>query len=260
MTANRTLKIGISCALGAFIGSLIALQLGIYTWWIGMVVGGLVGYLGYEFKKVIDTIPIAWNKATKWRPSRQYWVPRLKFWTLGVLIISQSVVIILNVYAWDKLLDSPAMLSVILGLIGVFPVLSVFWLASGYFSQLTEEQWRETIKEVIAVQPLILPFVFAIGVPWCVVVGIRKYAGPFARVLSSALGVIYRFLKHLIVLIHSDERLLCGLDAAIGTAIGYYAGNAFIGAMSGLVFGVLNYEIVSKRILRGPIARTRAGL
>ncbi len=45
-------------------------------------------------------------------------------------------------------------------------------------------------------------------------------------------------------------RLLCGVDAAIGTAVGYYFGNALIGAAAGAVFGVVNYWVVAVRILR----------
>ncbi len=39
------------------------------------------------------------------------------------------------------------------------------------------------------------------------------------------------------------------LACAIGASIGYFSGNALIGALAGGVFGVLNYEILSKRIL-----------
>ncbi|MBI4098737.1 MAG: hypothetical protein HY437_01730 [Candidatus Magasanikbacteria bacterium] len=72
----------------------------------------------------------------------------------------------------------------------------------------------------------------------------------------------YRFVSVLIHLIHSDKRLLCGVDAAIGTGCAYvtlarpemtaaqYALIIVAGAMIGAAFGILNWEIVSKRILR----------
>ncbi|OGZ36037.1 MAG: hypothetical protein A2V60_01840 [Candidatus Portnoybacteria bacterium RIFCSPHIGHO2_01_FULL_39_19] len=59
-----------------------------------------------------------------------------------------------------------------------------------------------------------------------------------------------KFIKTIFITIHSEIRLLCGVDAAIGTAIGYFAGNAIIGAIAGGLFGLLNYEVVSRRILR----------
>jgi hypothetical protein len=58
------------------------------------------------------------------------------------------------------------------------------------------------------------------------------------------------FLKQLFLLIHSEMRLLCLFDAALGSVIGYFAGNVLIGAIAGGVLGVLNFEILSRRILR----------
>ena len=50
-----------------------------------------------------------------------------------------------------------------------------------------------------------------------------------------------------------DKRLkiffTCAVDAMIGAAVGFFAGSAIIGALVGGLFGVLNYEVVSKRLL-----------
>ena len=63
-----------------------------------------------------------------------------------------------------------------------------------------------------------------------------------------------RFLKNftmtLFRLIHSELRLLCAVDAAIGTAIGYFAGNLLAGAIAGGLLGVINYEIITVRVMR----------
>ena len=58
------------------------------------------------------------------------------------------------------------------------------------------------------------------------------------------------FLIAIFVLIHSDIRLLCGVDAAIGAGIGYFAGSVIVGMFAGGLFGVVNYEVVSKRLLK----------
>ena len=62
---NRTLKIFIACALGAGIGSLIALEMHKYFWWIGLLVGGFVGYLSYESKKVVEASKKAMQSVRK---------------------------------------------------------------------------------------------------------------------------------------------------------------------------------------------------
>ena len=56
---SDTAKTFLACALGALVGSLVALQFRPHFWWIGafIVVGGLVGYLAYDIPKVFGTIP-----------------------------------------------------------------------------------------------------------------------------------------------------------------------------------------------------------
>lgn len=44
----KTAKIFTACAIGSFIGALVALELQPLWWWLGLVIGGLVGYLSYE--------------------------------------------------------------------------------------------------------------------------------------------------------------------------------------------------------------------
>jgi hypothetical protein len=68
----------------------------------------------------------------------------------------------------------------------------------------------------------------------------------------SVIRAIGRFIKTFFILIHSEMRLLCGVDAAIGAGIGYFYGNPILGMLFGGLFGVLNYEVVSKRLLRLP--------
>jgi len=62
-------KVFVACALGAFIGALAALELNSYFWWLGLIVGGLVGYLTYEFKEVIEAVRQAWKAVVSWRIS-----------------------------------------------------------------------------------------------------------------------------------------------------------------------------------------------
>ena len=64
-----------------------------------------------------------------------------------------------------------------------------------------------------------------------------------------------RFSRIFFLLVHSDIRLLCGVDAALGCAVGYFFGNALFGGVAGGVIGLLNFEIVSKRILHIDPAR-----
>ncbi len=62
-----------------------------------------------------------------------------------------------------------------------------------------------------------------------------------------------RFMRtfgwNMFVQIHSRERVICLVDSAIGTVIGYMSGYALIGACAGAVLGIINYELVTKRWL-----------
>lgn len=68
MVQNPSFKIFTVAALGAFIGSLVGLQLNHLFWWVGMLVGGGVGYLAYNLGEVIRAIPLAVEQARiAWR-------------------------------------------------------------------------------------------------------------------------------------------------------------------------------------------------
>jgi len=70
-----------------------------------------------------------------------------------------------------------------------------------------------------------------------------------------------RFAKHLFKLVHSKKRVLCAVDGTLGGAVSYIClASASVswteqlllivfGGFLGAAFGVLNWEIVSKRIL-----------
>lgn len=71
-----------------------------------------------------------------------------------------------------------------------------------------------------------------------------------------------KFAWHLFKLIHSEKRVLCGVDSAVGAAISFvclYQSNLNIGAailivacggILGAALGIVNWELVSKRLLR----------
>jgi hypothetical protein len=61
---------------------------------------------------------------------------------------------------------------------------------------------------------------------------------------------IFKFLRMFVIFIHSEIRIICLADAAIGAGIGYWYGPPIIGGIIGGVSGVLNYWIVSIKILK----------
>jgi hypothetical protein len=89
---------------------------------------------------------------------------------------------------------------------------------------------------------------------WLPLIGIRWLFRNFSDVVVflGTLGLeIIRFCLELLRIIYSEERLLCGISAAIGVAVCHYTHNSWlIGLASGVLWGVLNYEILSKRVFK----------
>ena len=82
------------------------------------------------------------------------------------------------------------------------------------------------------------------------------------EVSRSAARFAWRFTKIVFVYIHSEERLICLTDTAAAVFAVYFLVSDTLLAMlaagaMGLVFGVLNYEIVSVRWLKLVPARVR---
>jgi len=246
---TRTGKVFFACALGSFVGALTALQMNIYFWWVGMIVGGLTGYLSYEFKKVTAAIPQAWEKASIWSPQ-----PLLIFlksyaieW-LGLVAFGSTMFMALGALCWGA--STPPVMNLHI-------VFLLWMLGMGLIAGATME--FKIGSEMLRYANPFAVFVFYplkalfYWMPKGIILAVPRIPAAFSAIITAvSIGAetLGRFTKYLFVEIHSDERLLCGVDAAIGTAVGYFLGSAGIGALAGGLFGVLNYEVVSKRWLK----------
>ncbi len=248
---SRTGKVFLACALGAFIGALVALEVGFYLWWLGLLAGGFAGYLAYDFRRVIEAIPKAWAAATSWRPNwaRVRLYPKLvlyltilfsSIWPLLFLLpLKERAITVSLAFSIFQILVSLIYLSLIIGIIGAAVVV---W-------DLKEDEEKRLSRLIrhcnfFTIYFWYIPRFTLVAIWWI----LRKIAWLVVHI-PDGLRVIGRFVWALFRTIHSDERLLCGVDAAIGAGIGYLAGNALIGALAGGVIGVVNYELISKRLL-----------
>ena len=59
-----------------------------------------------------------------------------------------------------------------------------------------------------------------------------------------------KFFWKLFLMIHSEMRILCGVDAMIGAVIGYFAGSALMGALYGGIVGVFNFLVITELCLK----------
>lgn len=251
-------KVFLACALGGGVGALVALQMWQPLWWVGMLVGGLIGYLTYEFDEVRRAVPLAWRKATGWR-----WCPDWKWWRVFLRLLprtamgEQSIIILpFLLFLWA--LD-PKNVTGFIVVGGFFSFFLVLRTVVATFVD-TGKVMCGTTTMLAVIQDYWTVNVFRMYfwvVPRAMLKGVRLIATMGPGLIVKGAVTVARFFWYLFILIHSEVRLLCGLDAAFGAAVGFYFGNAIVGALAGGMFGVINYEVVSKRWLKLVPARAR---
>ena len=77
---NKALLVALACAIGSGIGTMLALNY--HTiWYVGLLVGGIIGYLVYDIKEVAIATPKAWEFARKniGKLNYKFWIKFLWF-------------------------------------------------------------------------------------------------------------------------------------------------------------------------------------
>lgn len=227
-----------------------------------MLAGGLVGYLSYEFNVVIAATRRAWREVTSWcfdseLSKRDFW---LFFWNFNaaITIVTALIMFFTSVAVGILLLAEtgteemmPGLIklrenwdSVVLGVTFIILIVALIPYAAE-----KNDDWSDGFDEIKRFNPFsVYCYYLPLGLWWC----LKKT--PFVLLLAAKglkLLIILAalFIARVFVLIHSDIRLLCMIDAMIGTAVGHFMGSAVIGMLAGGIVGVLNYVIVSRRIL-----------
>ncbi len=258
-------KVFCACAIGAGIGAFVALQLSVFFCWVGFLLGGLIGYLSYEWKAVIQAIPRALRATINYRLPKEFW--KISW---GLLFCFFAVlVLVANMLSWLVVgAGSVKLYCVLFGPLGdfwiailsiatvlPFAIFGVGSLLIGLEDRLTVQKLTKWLYRVSVPTVLFwhLPRITASYI-WF---GIRK--SPKVLLVSCLLPLflIYLalvFLKNLLLLIHSQLRLLCGVDAMIGAMIGRFYGvgmeGVLLGMLAGGFFGLFNYVVVTELCLK----------
>ncbi len=305
-----------ACAIGSGIGTLTALEFAEISKWLwicGIILGGLAGYLSFEFKRVLLAIPqaarSAWtslNLCTKrTRVNIQLLMSVREFWKMILLyhlgvsccllahcfvsyyFILSTYHIIGKVFVLTPLEGVIILATSITGSLGVISLLGLldFGLPVAtliscrsylktHHKNIESQKSYETTKRVyeqlfesrqlhyLPSPPKLIPpesHLYQQG-RWKILLKINPIAvycyWPiwgivwFASRLILLTIFISRFTRNLFILIHSDWRLLCGIDSLVGATAGFLLGNVFWGMLIGGLTGLLNYEILSVRILK----------
>lgn len=264
-------KVFLACAIGAGLGSLVALEVHRYLWWVGLIAGGFTGYLSYEWRAVLRAIPAAYRAARGWVPDWLFWKHVAWWWLNSINICFYAFglmffLVLTKAVPHEKSalpLSSWQAVSVMAAITIPLCLLLAMFIAS--LDQQNVEpcsdamEWRknrvrETAKISYFIAPHMLFFWHLPRVIWWMLKRLPRavlIAVPeMASDVVDAVGFFRRFAWQLFLRIHSEMRLLCGLDAMLGAAIGYFTGSALVGAVAGGLCGVLNYAVVTERWLK----------
>lgn len=260
---SKSLKIFLACFIGIICGSLVLSKItGQFSFSrliIGMIVGGPLGYLAYDFKTVIKRIPKAWNVVSAWRPNLR---------NFGRIFLAG-----IGLSPWFGALIGIMLLMEGFKEAKVGFIITSFSIFAGFFCwaicSLFQKDMHDMMKEACAIfwkHNIIstcfyhLPIRLPKAIAW-----LRKKISPIIPqipgfLLKTLLKILlapvrfmkslFRFIKTLIVMIHRDERLVCMFDAMFGIVLFYFWGKLIPSAIIGGLFAVLNWQIISVRILR----------
>lgn len=262
---NRSLQVFSASALGAVIGTFVALSVVSYLWWLGLLAGAAVGYLSFEWRTVVSAIPKAWHAAHlacreavdehRRRPMvMRFALASCKeclatFTSWGIFLLA-----LLNAFLWAitsrlNLGWGDAFIIVLYAVCIPFIILVTSFFVGWHHK--TDQDLQKMIDRTLAFTRE--------AVYWSPPVFLG-YQLPRLALKYIPVGVRFvgTFGWRIFIGIHSDVRLLCGIDAMAGVLIGYYVGSSFpvvlavavlVGGFAGGLLGAASYHLITIRWL-----------
>lgn len=261
-------QVVLASAFGAFVGAFVALEIssrfeyGRYFWGLGVIVGGLAGYVSVDFAELREGVALAYRRTITWRPDWPFWG------VIGMMFLIFSVASS-NIAFLVGLLSLNLTNSLVV--FKVFEVICFIFTIVGFAEGLVSDsnlyhgdrverrkghlrEIRDMGKVILLVNPIAVWFYW---LPWGVWYLARRApaaavmaSAQTGLVLSRAASAFVRFVSTSFHYVHSHKRTICLAAAAIGAAVGHEAGSAVVGAVFGAVLGVVEYQLVAIRWLK----------
>jgi hypothetical protein len=267
---KTSVKIFLACALGSIVGLLTALSIShtsALACIIGMVIGGMVGYLAYDFKKVLAAIKLTWKQVMKLKLNKDNWRGRrltalLMFNIMLITIIGILLLVTIISLAVTAFNDPhnvpknfiPTMLMILASgagfmifIVPIFFIVQQIFSGSKSFGDAEEQNFLRTY--IRRSNPLRIYFVL---LPKLIFKEVPIFLFDMVKALYKLFLLLFKFVKKVFVLIHSDERLICMSYASAGALIGYVIPGTgvlklIIGAVVGGASGFGAYELLFKK-------------
>ncbi len=275
--SRNSWNIFLACALGAFVGALVSLDLtvrfawGKYLWFVGAGIGGAVGWVASGPKEVWW----AFLKALKeeLRPQCHVEWRNLKSGLqLGTLLLLYGVPVFLAAAFLPVQPMSPEVIAMIclVGILGI--AVSLFgvtvsvcfchasWPFLSKLKRILEVPRSTDRPDEVALALLVYgnPIILILSLfffSFLLLCGLIKLSWLGIKGVPKVFRLACRVAKKVFIRVHSERRLICFVDSALGATIGYFYGNAFVGALAGGILGVANFWLISVRWLKLAPAR-----
>lgn len=249
---------------GALIGGIIGgyIENSLFSYLIGMFTGGVFAYISYEMDVVIESVKKVVTGDIDIEKMKLRGMVFLQVFLFAMVICSILLFICVIVPAFlsgpiEDLVDIELiqiyLMSQCVGLIISVFIAMMFTYASwenprrlvenDFFNQTSPFIIKNRLM-CILINPIALPFTFA----WLVLYGIGMFAYNLPKMIRYL--DLAKKIKQVFILIHSECRTICFVDAALGTGVGLYFGSPILGAVIGGLLGLVNYYVVSIKILK----------
>lgn len=235
----------LAIGIGSYLGSLIALRVSGRFFWVGIIAGGIFGYLSVDFKEVLAAVRNAYKKVFSIKPTEI----QKAFWFMLFMMFLNAGTFALIAFAADKWVLPKLGLEI--RIVSVLVVFSVFTIFASIL--------RGMFESVVLRDTGNLPKVErAIDVSICRIAA--RYLSPVKAItywLVEALaytgkGILWAipripnglrriglFGKTVFTAVHNDRRLVRLYYCAVGSLIGYVLGWPIMGFLAGGLIGAV---------------------
>ena len=280
----ETKKIAVACFMGGILCVSLALLVSPHLWGIAILAGMAAGYLCYDLRDVLAAIPQACRKAYQEAPEcwhtflgvsgcvlAEMWAWFRKphpFLCFGILLDLATFSPLLHLRilpdSWDA--EQWFAAAVLCTFYGVMCCTIIYGLAALGAHFVETSFWR---TRLMALSPYLLkaggfkekPVTYLNVLRW-LLEGLFLVIPTVAIVLLAGICFfgILRPLWLTFKFVHCHERILCAIDGTLGGLLSLLLLHSYIGSfldaglviifggLLGAAFGVINYEIVAKRL------------
>jgi hypothetical protein len=235
----------LAIGLGSFIGSEVALRVNGRFFWVGLILGGIFGYLSVDFREVLAAVRNAYKKIFSFKPTEI----QKAFWLMVFMMSLNAGTFALIGFAADSWI-LPA-LDLKIRIVSVLVVFSIFTIFAGIFKGMFEtvklrdagnlpevdraidistcriaSRYLSPVKAVTYWLMLALAYIGK-GTLW----GIRHFPAGLQRI-----GL---FGKTVFASVHNDKRLVRLYYCAVGSGVGYVLGQPIAGFLVGGLIGAV---------------------